>query len=1122
MNRNHHHPSELPDSPAINVCSEGVSDQNFHSISDRFLFKRNPNPSTNSPSKSSKSPPDRLRRWQPYTNKSNYRKGGWFSCIPFRGIYLLYFVIFFAVLAFVLASILLQSSITGMVVFSKGWVDYRRSIREGLKSGTALRFVPGLRSRLLLEGHGLDHVRELANRVGLRPPRLAVILGNMKKDPQSLMLLSVMKNLQKLGYELKAEDVWFVKEASIQIYSYPIQNKPGINIDVKATCFTLVFNYVELSMLLTIPIQQIYALRSGETRTMWEDIGGRISILRPKQCELIDWSIFEGVMVDSLEAKEVVSSLTQEPFQSIPLVWIIQEDTLANRLPVYQDMNLQHLVSHWRNTFNRANVVVFPDFTLPVKNATSMLYSVLDTGNFFVIPGSPVDVWAVESYSKTHDKHQLRVDHGFSEDDLVVLVVGGSFFYEELSWDYTVALHTLGPILAKYARSKDAEGSFKFVFLCGNSTNDDAFQEVVSHVGFHHSSVRHYGLNGDANSVLLVADIVLYGSSQDEQGFPPVLIRAMTLGIPVIAPDVPTMKKYVGNGAHGIVFSKYNLEALTRAFSLLISNGKLSKYAETVAFSGRLLAKNMLASECITGYARLLENMLSFPSDTLLPGPVSKLEQREWEWNLFSKELEQETDDLSGMDQSLFPSRETSVVYSLEKEWSNLFNSTIISENGTEILVPDIPTESDWDVLKEIESIEEYERVVKEELEERMDKTHGLWDDIYRNARKSEKLKFEANERDEGELERTGQPVCIYEIYDGAGAWPLLHHGSLYRGLSLSTKARRSRSDDVDAVARLPLLSESYYKNMLCEIGGMFSVAIRVDGIHKRPWIGFQSWHAAGRKVSLSFKAEKVLEEKTQEENKDVVYFWARLGIDGGVTGSNEELSFWSMCDILNGGRCRPDHFQWAKDRTAFEDAFRQMYGLPSYLEALPPMPQDGGHWSALHSWVMPTPSFLEFIMFSRMFVDSLDALQSNSSQVNKCLLSLTALEEKHCYCRIMEVLVNVWAYHSARKMVYIDPHTGSVEEQHPIKQRKGITWKRYFNLTVLKSMDEDLAEAADDGDHPRERWLWPQTGEVHWQGIYEREREERYRIKMDKKRKIKEKLVERLKSGYKQKPLGG
>lgn len=66
-----------------------------------------------------------------------------------------------------------------------------------------------------------------------------------------------------------------------------------------------------------------------------------------------------------------------------------------------------------------------------------------------------------------------------------------------------------------------------------------------------------------------------------------------------------------------------------------------------------------------------------------------------------------------------------------------------------------------------------------------MENNIGEWDDIYRNARKSEKLRFEANERDEGELERTGQPICIYEIYNGAGGWPFLHHGSLYRGLSL-------------------------------------------------------------------------------------------------------------------------------------------------------------------------------------------------------------------------------------------------------------------------------------------------------------------------------------------------
>ncbi|KDP45060.1 hypothetical protein JCGZ_01560 [Jatropha curcas] len=880
------------------------------------------------------------------------------------------------------------------------------------------------------------------------------ILGDMKIGPQSLMLVTVMKNLQKLGYVLK-----------------------------------------------------IYAIKSGKAQSVWDQIGGQISILQPEEYGRIDWSIFEGVIVDSLEGKEAILSLMQEPFCSIPLIWIIQEDTLASRLSVYREMGWEYLVSHWRRYFNRANVIVFPDFTLP------MLYSVLDTGNFFVIPGSPVDVWAAESYSKTHAKHQLRAQNGFTDDDVVVLVVGSSFFYDELSWDYALAMHSLGPLLVKYARRHDAEDSVKFVFLCGNSTDGDALQGVASRLGLLHGSVRHYGLNGDVNSVLLMADIVIYGSSQDEQGFPPLIIRAMTFGVLVVAPDVPVMKKYLIDGVYGLLFQKHNPEALMRAFSLLISDGKLSGFAQTVASSGRLLARNMFVSECITGYARLLENLLSFPSDALLPGPLSKLQQKEWEWNLFRKEIAQGTDNFLGMDGRDSSYGGSSVVYFLEEELTNLIDSTNISANGTEILVPDLPTESDWDVLREIDSFEEYESLEMEELQERMDKSPGVWDDLYRNARRSEKLKFEANERDEGELERTGQPVCIYEIYNGAGAWPFLHHGSLYRGLSLSTRARRSRSDDVDAVARLPILSDAYYRNILCEIGGMFSVANKVDNIHKRPWIGFQSWRAAGRKVSLSSNAEKALEEKIQRGTRgDVMYFWAHLDADVGITGSNNDLTFWSMCDILNGGNCR----------NAFEAAFRRMYSLPpSHVDALPPMPGDGSYWSAMHSWVMPTPSFLEFIMFARIFVDSLDALHNDSSQANFCLLSSSELEGKHCYCRILELLVNVWAYHSARKMVYIDPQNGSLEEQHPVELRKEIIWAKYFNFTLLKAIDEDLAEAADDGDPPRDRWLWPLTGEVHWQGIYEREREQRYRQKMDKKRKMKEKHNLRYKNKYEQKPLG-
>lgn len=109
-----------------------------------------------------------------------------------------------------------------------------------------------------------------------------------------------------------------------------------------------------------------------------------------------------------------------------------------------------------------------------------MLYSVLDAGNFFVIPGSPVDVWAAESYSNTHSKYQLRKNNGFSTDDMLVLVIGSSFFYTDISWEYAVAMHAIGPLLIKYAKRTDSGGSFKFVFLCGNSTDgyDDALQVV--------------------------------------------------------------------------------------------------------------------------------------------------------------------------------------------------------------------------------------------------------------------------------------------------------------------------------------------------------------------------------------------------------------------------------------------------------------------------------------------------------------------------------------------------------------------------------------------------------------------------------------------------------------------
>jgi hypothetical protein len=69
--------------------------------------------------------------------------------------------------------------------------------------------------------------------------------------------------------------------------------------------------------------------------------------------------------------------------------------------------------------------------------------------------------------------------------------------------------------------------------------------------------------------------------------------------------------------------------------------------------------------------------------------------------------------------------------------------------------------------------------------------------------------------------------------------------------LHQSKGGRRPRSDDVDAVMRLSILDNPYYRDLLCEFGAMFAIANRIDTVHKLPWIGFQSWRAAGRKVQI-------------------------------------------------------------------------------------------------------------------------------------------------------------------------------------------------------------------------------------------------------------------------------
>ena len=57
--------------------------------------------------------------------------------------------------------------------------------------------------------------------------------------------------------------------------------------------------------------------------------------------------------------------------------------------------------------------------------------------------------------------------------------------------------------------------------------------------------MKHVAVDMDAYNVLSMSDVVIYGSFLEEQSFPDILVKAMCLEKPIVAPDLSMIRKYV-------------------------------------------------------------------------------------------------------------------------------------------------------------------------------------------------------------------------------------------------------------------------------------------------------------------------------------------------------------------------------------------------------------------------------------------------------------------------------------------------------------------------------------------------------------------------------------------------
>ncbi|KAJ1284378.1 hypothetical protein BS78_03G199300 [Paspalum vaginatum] len=893
------------------------------------------------------------------------------------------------------------------------------------------------------EARSLAELGTPVRRLGVRKPRLAMVFGDLYPSAMQLQMVSVGSVLEAMGYEMK-----------------------------------------------------VFSLEDGPCGNIWRAIGVSVNIL-PEDANLpnfVDWLDYDGILVNSIGARPVLSSLLHEPFKSIPVIWTVHECSLAERVKEYNASGMIQIIDAWKEVFIRANVITFSNYILPV------MYAAFDSGNYFVIPGFPSEAFRAYNSIAKSDHQDARIGFGLKHKDFLIAIVGTPFSYGENLMEEALVLQAVGPLLQQYHSDNITQSELKVKIFAGNITEKHrmSLEAIASSVGFPRGVVEHVSAE-DKDNLLRTADLVIYGSFLEEHSFPSVLVEAMSLEKLVIAPDLGIIRKHIDDGVHGLLFPRKDIGMLTQILLRVVSNGKVSVSGQKIASAGKAHAKNLMASETIEGYAVLLENVIKFPTDVLSPltaGEIPLALKQEWKWHLFEgvKKLHHTNGSESGY----------KILQKLEREWhTNQMERSLVTSKISEAF-----SAIAWEEQRANEVMDIKRKMEENELKDRNDQPHGTWEEVYRNVKRVERLKNELRERDDKELERTGQLLCIYEPFFGEGTWPFLHQNSLYRGVGLSSKGRRPGGDDIDASSRLPLLNNIYYRDILGEFGAFFALANRIDRIHKNAWIGFQSWRVTARKANLSNNAESAILEAIQsQKHGDALYFWVCMDQD---QRNHANKDFWSFCDAINAGNCR----------LAVLEAFQRMYGvqLDHELDSLLPMPNGGDTWSVMQSWILPTRSFLEFVMFSRMFVDALDAqMYDKHHQTGHCILSLH--KDQHCYSRVLELIVNVWAFHSARRMVYVNPETGAMQEQHQLSGRKGQMSVQWFSYATLKSMDEEFAEEFDS-DHPDRRWLWPQTGEVFWQGIYDRERSMRQQEKERRKQQSRDK-IQRIKKRARQKTLG-
>jgi hypothetical protein len=108
-----------------------------------------------------------------------------------------------------------------------------------------------------------------------------------------------------------------------------------------------------------------------------------------------------------------------------------------------------------------------------------MIYTTLDTGNFFVIPGSPLEVWESEQYMMRHSWKSLRTQAGLEPDCFVIVMVGSPVLYHGMWREHAIVIRAVARALSILEASPNKESSPVHLLVYSSGNTSSAYGEAL-------------------------------------------------------------------------------------------------------------------------------------------------------------------------------------------------------------------------------------------------------------------------------------------------------------------------------------------------------------------------------------------------------------------------------------------------------------------------------------------------------------------------------------------------------------------------------------------------------------------------------------------------------------------